>query len=143
MTLQELRAKNVVRAECRFFGSGDSGEIDSVEVVVADGPPVPAPAGKGDPFKPYTGAVGTKSPTPTPQATKTEQYYSHAQCEEDFPGLWDFLGHYAGQTNWDWWNNEGGGGTVEVDVSTGEVTLAGYWNETTQVDAAPMTFQAT
>lgn len=36
------------------------------------------------------------------------------------------------KVNFDWYNNEGGGGTIEWDLTTDTITIDGYYNETVQ-----------
>jgi hypothetical protein len=55
----------------------------------------------------------------------------------------DIVSYFAEQANWDWYNNEGGGGTVEVDLETGEWDVSGYYNitETESADGTSGTVQ--
>jgi len=37
---------------------------------------------------------------------------------------------------WDWYNNEGGGGSVEWNLSSDKITINGYYNQIEQIDQA-------
>ena len=44
----------------------------------------------------------------------------------------------SSHVNFDWYNNEGGGGDVTINVETGEVEITGYYYEQTCVSVDPV-----
>ncbi|MGQ0565616.1 MAG: hypothetical protein ACT4OK_11165 [Gemmobacter sp.] len=46
------------------------------------------------------------------------------------------------QVTFDWYNNEGGGGSVTWDVVADLITIDGYWNELIQHDVASVILDA-
>lgn len=41
--------------------------------------------------------------------------------------MFDYVLHH--HVYWDWYNNDGGGGTIRWDVRNDEIHVDGYWNE--------------
>lgn len=39
------------------------------------------------------------------------------------------------KVNWDWYNNDGGGGSITWDIKENVIEISGYWNETVSTDA--------
>lgn len=68
-------------------------------------------------------------------------------CDSDYPEtpiltkehktFYDEVVDYFSENHvdWDWCNNEGGGGRIDIDLVTGEWFVTGYYNEMSQVDA--------
>lgn len=54
--------------------------------------------------------------------------------------LFDYL--LNNHVTFDWYNNDGGGGTVTWDVEADVITIDGYWNETVSHDAPTVVLSA-
>lgn len=46
------------------------------------------------------------------------------------------------EVSFDWYNNDGGGGSITWDVVADVITIDGYWNETIQNSVATVTISA-
>lgn len=103
--IDKLRDRGAIKMVVEFSGSGDDGSVNSVGVVglrlkntnVRIGHTVTA-----DDFEEFTEAVEYRS------------------------GLWSEAQILAENAGFDWWNNEGGAGTITVDVAASTATYERY-----------------
>lgn len=112
------RAK-VGSATLEFSGSGDSGDYDGSTLYDLAGNNVPLHVSKD--------GVWVDALTP-----------EHKALDEALSKWFD--DNSSNLIDWDWYNNEGGGGEIAIDFSTGKVDVSGYYNVQETHDADGNTF---
>jgi len=89
-----------------FSGSGDSGDLQDTTLWTLDE--------KGE------------------EESFSEGTEEHNTFENDLCTL--FNDHLIDRIDWDWYNNEGGGGTIKVNFKTGAVEISGYYYSQSDAD---------
>lgn len=103
---------NIAKLTIQFNGSGDSGSVDSIDIIsVLDGP------------VDQTIPIGADLKEAHPELTTLAQWLD-AWAYDLIESMIEF----------DWVNNEGGGGTIQIDLFTGQVICDAYANIMTTED---------
>lgn len=105
---QGIRSINVT-----FNGGEDSGDISYIEYRDAKGEQVKGPGRQWD--------SEAQKPVDVPGDIEVPETFD----EELYRLIENNVDH-------DWVNNEGGGGTLDIDLETLDVDISSYWNETVQ-----------
>jgi hypothetical protein len=121
LSLLHLYNQGIRLVTVGFSGGGDSGDVQDVHY--------------------YRDGSGDEVSGPK------QVWNSEKQQVDLVPGEVDEPEHFTDQlyeliqshVDHDWVNNEGGGGTIDIDLNTLEVDIQSYWNETVQRDADPVT----
>lgn len=115
--LFQLASKlNITQAEISFSGSGDSGDINDTSLYNDEKEVSP----RGD-----YGPEGGWAENPN--------WSTDHQMLEDLSQKY-FDNKIADRVDWDWYNNDGGGGTCRIYFDTGEVELSGWVLSQVDVD---------
>lgn len=93
LKLRELKDLGIVRVQVHYSGGGDDGCIDSTDAYILD--------------------------------EKGEEKWDRDIVPDDFLGMFEeALYHFISRNvEWDWVNNDGGYGSLEINVDTGELTI--------------------
>ena len=108
--------------EFEFSGSGDSGDLQETALVRSydeDGDPeyhFGSTIHKEVKLDNGTRMEAVANPAWTPE---------HEQFEKDLVDF--FHNDLSDRIDWDWYNNEGGGGDIKVNFTTGHVEISGYY----------------
>lgn len=112
--LSSLREQGVVKLEATFAGSGDEGSVEEVyltRLVLVPGERVGAP-------------------------TRSESRREEAEYRSE---AWAYAQNLANDAGFDWWNNEGGRGSLTLDVVSGVVTYERYKYRQVEDELEPLT----
>lgn len=103
--LSELKEKGAVLLELSFSGGGDSGAVDDVEVFTEEELPI-----KNDHLLHLEYCKENK-----------DKIIELSSQQEDTLG--DYFVHDLASREHDWWNNEGGSGSVSIDLTKMKVSI--------------------
>lgn len=103
--LKYLAGLGVIEARVEFAGSGDSGQIQDVNIEHAI----------GDPHKVL------KMPIEVPEGVTTQYHANPPATVEEL--LEELAYHAIENTGLDWYNNDGGQGSVRIVPGTGELVV--------------------
>ena len=103
--ISRLRDEGVTHVEINYSGSGDSGSVEDVYIT------------KGNSSKDYN-------------QEEADRLHAIFDAELQDLGYHILENHYS----WDWYNNEGGYGSVGINVATSDISINGYVREV--VDAS-------
>lgn len=121
-----IKNNHISHINVRFTGGGDSGDID--EILIFDKQKKIL-----DPKK--LGKLEMKKDKsifdPKLEIWKVKQTYSLVTVDEIFDGL---VNEILNTVDCDWYNNEGGGGSISIDFNTGRIELYVYQNPEDQYD---------
>lgn len=127
-----MRKLGVTSVKVAFSGSGDSGNVDEVtfDGIMQDLKDVPI-----DQFPTITFVEENEQKTicyrhnPPSWQTNGNSMASWAECWVSQHAVNDPY------VDWDWYNNDGGGGEIIIEPFTNKITVDGYWNkvETTEI----------
>ena len=94
LKLRELKDLGIVRVEVHYSGGGDDGCIDSTDAYILD-------------------------------KNGKEKWDKHQTMPVDFLNIFEevFYNYISKNVEWDWVNNDGGYGSLEINVDTGELTI--------------------
>lgn len=111
--------RQIAMIRWEFRGGGDSGQLDSIEFVLDDGSCLWA---------------HSWLETASQDAPSGQQYgFEIGAADSKRPNLkftWDFWGDTSDLcdlANWDWWNGDGGGVNIELNVDSLELDVGGYY----------------
>ena len=93
LKLRELKDLGIVRVQIHYSGGGDDGCIDSTDAYILD--------------------------------EKGEEKWDRDIVPNDFLSLFEeeLYNFISRNVEWDWVNNDGGYGSLEINVDTGELTI--------------------
>lgn len=121
---QEALRLGVGAVEYVFSGSGDSGDINSTTLKNFDhadlSPNLYTKVQDGPHSYHFE---SSENPAWTPDHEAFESKLNHF-----------FDDYISDRIDWDWYNNEGGGGTAVVDFQTGQVDISGYFYVQSEAD---------
>ena len=126
LELRKVTGSFVIKVE--FSGGGDEGSVQSVEVVglldEAKLKELPVPAALAASYSAFE---------------PTYKVWDHGKSTDRASTVHDFIEQWAytlieASVDFDWINNEGGGGTITIEPFTGVVRVDAYANITTTED---------
>jgi hypothetical protein len=109
-SLAALYSQGVRQVEVTFRGSGDSGDIDDIDYLTARDRSMKRPS------KTWDNA-----------AQKAVDVPGEIEDPADFSD--QLLDLFNEHVTTDWYNNEGGGGKISIDLNTLEIDISSYWYE--------------
>jgi hypothetical protein len=104
----------ITHVEISFSGSGDSGDINETELY--RGSEIVSSSGSYGPVNERGFSEWADNPDWTPDHQRLEDL-----CREYFNQ------NLSDRVDWDWYNNDGGGGDIKVNFTTGHVEISGYY----------------
>jgi hypothetical protein len=116
----------VVKAEIEFSGSGDSGDIDEVNIYRKNG-------------------TAFEEIAPKKLNPETDEFEVDPTYTDDHKTLEELVEKFFHENNpdyvqWDWYNDEGGSGRLTLWFDNGHVHVTGSYNEVVSHDAGAYTF---
>ena len=93
LKLRELKDLGIVRIQIHYSGGGDDGCIESTDAFILD--------------------------------DKGQEKWARDIVPDDFHDMFEevFYNFISRNVEWDWVNNDGGYGNIEINVDTGELTI--------------------
>ena len=93
LKLRELKDLGIIRVQVHYSGGGDDGCIDSTDAYILD--------------------------------EKGNEKWDRDIVPDDFLGMFEeaLYNFISRNVEWDWVNNDGGYGSLEINVDTGELTI--------------------
>ena len=113
----------ITRVEISFSGSGDSGDINDTELY------------RGSEIVSSRGWYGPVNERGVNEWVGNPDWTPDHQRLEDLSQEY-FNQNISDRVDWDWYNNDGGGGSCDIEFTTGKVHLSGWVLTPVDVDGA-------
>lgn len=107
-----------------FSGSGDSGDLNDTTISDLDGKDLYNMI-----FDKVERGPNSYTYEPRPNPVWTPEHDVFLSKMDDF-----FYNSIGEKIDWDWYNNDGGGGSATVNFVTGAVDISGYYNTQVATD---------
>lgn len=121
-THEQYKDNTISTIRWEYRGGGDSGDLDTIELVLDDGTALSATSWQSQQRR-ESGAEPA-----------FELFVEHKEGSRPVLifgwDIWSDTCEMHELSSWDWWNNDGGGVDIELKVSTLELDVSGYYNFT-------------